>query len=149
MTPRTAHRPTQSKRQPRFRFEWWWPLATVMALAAVVIMSHLIATSPRTVSRVTLVNNSEYDLDIAVTGASHDGLMPIGTAKSHATTEFQRVIDQGPTWVFQFTTQGQNGGEIRVSHNDLVHGDWRVVIPDAVAARLRGAAGVPPSPSGP
>ena len=56
------------------------------------------------------------------------------------------MIDQGSTWMFHFTAQGKDGGEIRIERADLAAGGWRITVPERVGQRLR-SAGAPPSPT--
>ncbi len=46
------------------------------------------------------------------------------------------VIDQGDVWVFRFDSQGESGGELRLSRTELEAAGWRVSIPAEVGARL-------------
>ncbi len=55
---------------------------------------------------------------------------------------------QGDTWIFHFVGQGEDGGELQISHSELARQAWHLDIPDAVAQRLN-AAGASPSPTTP
>jgi hypothetical protein len=130
------------------RVDWWWALVAVAALAVFVVISHLATTSPPMIPRLTVANSSVYDLDIEVTGANRDGWTGVGTAKAHSTKEFNDVIDQGNAWIFHFAGQGEDGGELEISREDLTRNNWHIDIPDAVAQRLH-SAGASPSPATP
>ncbi len=102
MTPRTEHQPTAPPRTPTVRIQWWWALVAVAAIAAFFVISHLATTSPSTIPRLTVANNTVYDIDINATDGTRDGVTGVGTAKAHSTKEFNDVIDQGDTWIFLF-----------------------------------------------
>ena len=44
--------------------------------------------------------------------------MAVTTARRDSTTIAQDVYDIGKVWVFRFTAQGQEGGEVRVTRAD-------------------------------
>ena len=94
------------------------------------------AAAAPTVERVTVVNNSVYDIGGAGTGDG--GTLSLGTAPARTTTDVKDVIDQGSTWVLHFTAQGEDGGELRIERAALDRAGWRVVIPTAVTERLAG-----------
>lgn len=125
----------QTRRRP------WWLIALGAAgivLVAVLLLS-LINTSPKFVSRVTIVNRSPYDLQVSVTNSHRDGWMDLTTAKAQTATDISQVVDQGGTWTFHFTGQGVDGGELTLSRAALAQSNWRVTVPDAVSQRLADA----------
>jgi len=128
-------------RRPRIRP--LWVVLAVLALFGFVAVSLLIP-SPATVGHVTIKNGSEFDLNIDATSASHDGWTPVGIALAHADTDMRDVIDHGDVWVFRFTGQGHDAGELRVTRADLAASNWSLTVPASVAQQLRDA-GVPGS----
>jgi hypothetical protein len=125
----------QTRRRP------WWLVALGAAgvvLVAVLLLS-LINTSPKFVSRVTVVNRTPYDLQVSVTNGHGNGWMELTTAKAQASTDINQVVDQGGTWTFRFSGQGIDGGELTLSRSALAQSSWRVTVPDAVSQRLAGA----------
>jgi hypothetical protein len=119
----------------------------VVAAAAVLVIvaaSHLLA-GPSFIPRITVVNGTDYALDVDATKAGHQGWLPIGTARQHSTTVFEQVADEGDQWVFRFRTEGIDGGELRVSRTALEQARWRIEVPTSVADQLK-AAGATPTP---
>ena len=132
----------QTRRRP------WWLVALGAAgivLVAVVLLS-LLNTSPKFVSRVTVVNRSPYDLQVSVTNSHRDGWMELTTAKAQASTDVNQVVDQGGTWTFRFSGQGVDAGELTLNRAALAQSNWRVTVPDAVSRRLADAK-APPTPN--
>ena len=119
-------------------------LAAVAALALAIAAAGP-ARSPDFVPRVRVVNASPYELSIDVRGAPGDGWVALGYVDQDATTAVDEVLDQGGRWTFRFRAQGKEGGRLTVSRAALERADWRLVVPDAVEARLE-KAGAPPSP---
>ena len=134
----------------RIQFRWWWLLVLVAGLVALFAVTRLVNSSPKTVSRVTFVNNSSYDIATSVTDGSNNDTMELGTAKARTSTDFNDVVDQGGTWVFHFTGLGGDAGDVTVSRVNLARQQWRVVIPDNVIQRIAAAdeATSPTTPSG-
>jgi len=128
-------------RRPRIRP--LWVVLAVLALFGFVAVSLLIP-SPATVGHVTIKNGSEFDMNIDATSASHDGWTPVGIALAHADTDMRDVIDHGDVWVFRFTGQGHDTGELRITRADLAASNWSLTVPVSVAQQLRDA-GVPGS----
>ena len=127
----------------RRRIRPLWIVLVILALLGFVAVSLLIP-SPRTVNRVTIKNDTEYDLNIDATSVSHDGWTPVGIALAHADTDMREIIDHGDVWIFRFTGQGHDAGELRVTRAELAANDWALTVPTSVAQRLRDA-GLPAS----
>jgi hypothetical protein len=119
----------------------------VIGLAAAVGLTALVGSSsgPKKVGRITFENPTPYALDIEVSSGAAGGWTSAGSVRQMSTAEVSEVIDQGDVWVFRFDSQGQSGGELRVSRTALEASGWRVSIPTDIGTRLA-AAGAPPSP---
>jgi len=100
------------------------------------------------VDRVTVVNPTEYRLEIEVTGAGRSHGVQLGSVGREQTRAFESVLDQGREWIFRFASAWADGGEVRASRDQLRRDGWRVTVPSEVAVRLQ-AAGMPPSLVGP
>ena len=133
------------QRRARPRVDAWIPIAVVVAVVAIAVFRPALEPGPF-ISHVTFVNSSEYAFDVDVTGGKSDGWMLLGTAADRASSNVDEVFDQGRTWTFRFTTQGQVAGEITVSKAELERAGWRVVVPSGFADALR-ADGVVPTAS--
>jgi hypothetical protein len=118
----------------------------VVALAVMLGAGLWLARGPDFVNRVSVTNNSGYDLNVDVTGGDHDGWTAISVATGGgSTTTTQDVVDQEDTWVFRFSYAGRNAGEVSVPRSQLAKNGWHVVVPRQVAQNL-GDAGILPGP---
>ena len=130
-----------TSRRPRIRP--LWIVLAILALFGFVAVS-LLTPSPGTVDRVTIKNGSEFDVNIDATNASHDGWTPVGIALAHADTNMREIIDHGDVWIFRFSGQGRDAGELRMTRSELAASNWSLTVPASVAQELRDA-GVPGS----
>lgn len=96
------------------------------------------------VDRVVLVNRTDYDVVVDVTGSGDGGWLPLGLARQGQSTVWREVADQGPTWVFRFGYGGADAGWLTISRAELARGGWRVEVPQDAANRLRAKGIVPP-----
>ena len=90
---------------------------------------------PATVRRVSIENTSEYNIGIEVHGAS-GGWTDLASAGGQSTTERHEVVDHGDVWIFRFTSQGRQAGELRISRADLRAAGWTIQIPAATVHEL-------------
>ena len=137
-----------ARRRPTRGAAAW--IAAALVAAAVLLALALgplagLFYSPSFVPRVTFVNTTAYDISIDATGAERDGWLLVGTAQKNSTTVVEGTIDQGDVWIFRFSGQGQQVGEVKMTRDELEQAKWTVQIPDSIGAALR-AAGAPPSP---
>ena len=118
-----------------------------VALLAVVGMTFVVGLSggPSTVSRITFVNPTVYSLNVEVNPGSGGSWTSAGFVPKQSTTDVEEVPDQGATWIFRFDGQGHQGGELRLTRDELERDGWRIEIPDEVGRRLHDA-GAPPTP---
>lgn len=116
-------------------------LLTALALTFVVGRS----AGPAKVARLTFENPTVYAIDIQVSGGTDGGWTSAGSVRQQSTADVEEVTDQGEVWLFRFDSQGQTGGELRLSRSELEASGWRIVIPAEVGTRLT-EAGAPPSP---
>ena len=56
--------------------------------------------------RITIVNPTEYDVDVDVTGPDRDGWLPVAIVGARSEKVAQGVIDQGDLWIFRFVHWG-------------------------------------------
>jgi hypothetical protein len=92
---------------------------------------------PPTVEEITIVNPTDYDLDVDVTGGERDGWLPVAIVKARTEDVAQEVIDQGEVWIFRFLHWGDPVGEVRLTRGDLERDGWRVEVPAGIGERLQ------------
>lgn len=119
-------------------------LTLVLALAAIVPATRLLDLPPF-IERITVMNPTVYDIGIEVTGRDRDGWVAVGTARRESTSVFEAILDQGDVWIFRFSAQGRDGGELRVPRHQLEADAWTVAIPEEVGRKLA-EQGAPPPP---
>jgi len=116
-------------------------LGTAVALAFLVGLSG----SSSTVPRLTFENPTRYAIDVEVSPGTGRAWTSAGSVRQQSTADVNEVTDQGDVWLFRFDSQGQTGGDLRLTRSELEAADWRIVIPADVGTRLA-EAGAPPTP---
>lgn len=96
------------------------------------------------VPRLTVVNDTEYNVNVEVTGAAHDGWLDLGAVSRGRTQTLEQIVDQGGRWSFRFSYAGVAAGDLSLDRSGLAAQGWRVTIPPQVGERLK-AAGLRPS----
>ena len=122
-------------------------LGVVVALVVMLGAGLWLARGPDFVNRVSVTNRTGYDLNVDVTGADHDGWLPISVATGGgSTTATQDVIDQARHVGLPVLVRGQ---ETRVRSRSHVRCSRRTAgaswCPTQVAKNL-GDAGILPGP---
>ena len=135
---------TEQRARSSRRIQPMWIVLAVVAVLGLVIVSRLVPDAA-TVDRVTIRNGTEYDLDVAAAASDHDGWTPVGIALARSDRSFEQVVDHGGEWVFRFTGQGRDGGEVQVTRDELEANNWVLTVPSSVADRIR-TSGAPASP---
>lgn len=145
MTRATAldpHPATVRDWRPRYAHVWF-VLAGAVVLAAIILLAPLLRM-PTRVSALTFDNPTPYDVTVESSQGGRDGWTPVGTVRAGSSATFDRVLDQGPRWVFRFSSQGQSGGRLERSRAQLDEAGWQVPIPAEVGDTL--AANGAPEP---
>jgi hypothetical protein len=96
-------------------------------------------------SDVTVVNGSDYDLDVVVHGPHEDAGVAFGRVDRGRTRTQPHLIDPGDEWVFEFSHGAADLGELRMTQDQLDDLDHQVDIPAEITRRAR-AEGLTPSP---
>lgn len=110
-------------------------------VTTVVLLGACSGQAP-TVDEVTVVNPTEYTLDVEASGGDDQWLpLAIVPARSEETRE---TIDHGDVWIFRFRHWGEPVGETSMSRAELERSGWRVEVPQEVGERLQDL-GRPPS----
>jgi hypothetical protein len=95
------------------------------------------------VDRITIVNQTGYDLDVDVAGPERGGWLPVAIVEAHSERVAEEVIDQGEVWVFRFSHWGDPVGELSLTRAELEGASWRVEVPGEVEERLQQLARPP------
>jgi hypothetical protein len=139
MTQATMARPHAPRRA--------FPSPTIIVL---VIVGALLCAAmayalrdPAVVSRVTVDNPSQLDVNVSVRPSDDSSRLILATVAPTTSARNLDVLDQGDEWIFSFSSGGVDGGSIRVSRAKLSADDWRVVVPDSVIRRLQSGSFVP------
>lgn len=115
----------------------WLILAVVAFLGAAIPVSRLLE-GPSFVEELRVDNPTKYDITVEVTGAERSGWLGVGVAGRETTSTFKAIIDQGDVWIFRFVAQGEEGGELRLTRQELEGDQWRMRIPESVSDQLQG-----------
>jgi hypothetical protein len=97
-----------------------------------------------TVDRVTIMNSTDYDIHVDVTGSGTDGWLPLAIVEHGSEKTVHEVIDQGARWTFRFLHEGDRVGEISVARSELEGDGWRVEIPAEIGEQLSDLGTPPP-----
>lgn len=119
-------------------------MAVLRRVAAVTLLVAGCTGAPVTVDRITVVNHTDYDIQVHVTGRDPGIWLPIAIVEARSEDLARDVIDQGDRWTFRFLYQGEPLEETSLTRGELEGGGWRVAIPEAIGERLS-ALGEPPS----
>ena len=121
------------------------PLLAIVvgAMVAVAVAGPILLRGPTFIDEVKIVNPSDYDVHVEVSGGNGEGWLSVTTADRKATTVAVDVVDQGAVWVFRFSAQGRLGGELRTTRTELEQAGWSIEVPDSFSARLREQGAVP------
>jgi hypothetical protein len=139
MQPATVVRPLK----PRVSAQ-----AIVVVAAATVLFAVLIGAlawalrSPTFVPRVEVVNETPYNVNVDISGER--GRIGLGTVTTGSSLEFSEVLDEGDTWIFEFSYGGVDAGELSVERAVLEEQDWTVEVPAEVGDQLE-SEGINPS----
>jgi hypothetical protein len=112
-----------------------------IAIAVYLAIMSQVLPSPSFVGGITFVNPGPYSVDVDVTNGERAGWLALGEAEHGASTRFDEVLDQGRVWIIRFA-DGE-GGELRLTREELQRSDWRVQLPPTVEERLRPVWGPP------
>jgi hypothetical protein len=112
-----------------------------LGIAAYVVVMNRVLAGPSLVGGITFVNPAPYSVDVRVTDGHRAGWLSLGEVGHRASTRFEGVLDQGDVWIVRFA-DGE-GGELRITREELLRSDWRVQIPEEVEERLQPIWGPP------
>ncbi len=101
---------------------------------------------PAFVSKITVVNESDVDLDIAVRGRDASGWLDLGSVGPRSSLAVSEVVDQGELWIVRFTHRDEVYGELQVARTQLKSNRGRIVI---TAHAIESLQTLPQSEDGP
>jgi hypothetical protein len=110
----------------------------ILGGAAVILGLSWLIRAPDFVDRVTIANQTAFDVDVNVAAAG-GGVLDLTYIPAGDTKAVRGVIDQGNVWVFRFSYGGTDAGTLRLERTKLERDDWKVEVPEEVAERLRRA----------
>jgi hypothetical protein len=129
--------------------------ATVAQLAIAVLavgtfwFAHSILSLPAR-AEVTVVNDTDYALDVAVRAPDDQSVATFGRVERGGQRTQSRLLDPGGRWVFTFAHDGIEVGELELTHDQSAEMHGTVEVPPEVGRRAR-SLGLQPSldPSSP
>ena len=89
----------------------WWVLAGVVVLMAGLFLAPLLRM-PAPIDAVSFDNPTLYDITVEANDGQDAAWTPVGTVEAGESITFERVFDQGEEWVFRFSSQGRDAGEL-------------------------------------
>ena len=107
----------------------------VLVLATLFVSLRLVE-GPDFVDAVTVVNNTNTELDVDTAGSRTGDWTPAGVALPRTTTQFTDVVDHGTTWWIRVTSGGESF-VFPVTRASLAARGWRVVVPGDAATELQ------------
>ena len=122
------------------------PAVLLLGLAASWVMVAVLFDDAGHVPRITIDNDTGYDVHVTLAGFEDGGILPLGVARQQCRSTFEEVLDAGDTWVFHLGAQGREGGAITMTRDELARAGWHVILPSSVGDQLA-AAGAPAPPS--
>ncbi|MGH8983357.1 MAG: hypothetical protein ACRDY6_05715 [Acidimicrobiia bacterium] len=122
-------------------------MPVVVAGVTVVLVGSWLFRGPAFIDRVTIVNDTAFDVNVDVAGS--DGrVLGLEYVTAGETTVVRDVIDQGGTWEFRFSYGGTDAGTLLRNRSALERSNWTVEVPQEVEDRLETAGYTPPPPRG-
>jgi hypothetical protein len=147
MSPSTVLRPHAGEAAPWGSSVRRDLLSVVIAAAVALGLTLWLVEQPRRVP-LTVANDTDYELTIGATSPGDDSWLPILVIDPHQERARAGTIDQGPEWVFRFSGQGRDGGQVTISREQLAADGWRFEVPSEVARRLEAQGATPPPRAG-
>jgi hypothetical protein len=117
----------------------------VAVVGACVLLGGAACSDASFVDEVTIVNDTEYPANVAVTGKTRDGWLGLTLVRPESTKTIEAIVDQGEVWIFRFDYAGEHEEEVEISRSELERNDWTIEAPQSFEQRLRDL-GVPPPP---
>src|SRR5947208_3041275 len=97
--------------------------------ALLCVAMALALQDPDVVPRVTVENRGPIPINVDVRGATTGSRLVLDAVPAGSEAANLDVLDQGDTWIFDFSSGGVDGGSVRVSRVKLAADGWRVVVP--------------------
>lgn len=114
-----------------------WGVLAKGLLVAVAALAGWSCSEVSFVEGITIVNDTDYPVNVSVKGDGEDGWLFIATSKERSTHEVDRVIDQGERWIFRWDYGGVHAEQAEITRAELERSDWRVEVPQSFAEALR------------
>ena len=138
MTTATITRPRATSRRSVLA-----AIALVAGIAAFIGLGTVALRSPEVVDEVRIVNDTSYDIRVAVSGS--DGrTLGLGNAPRNDRLTVRSVLDQGDTWTFTFSYAGEQAAAVSLTSAELERAGWTIAVPEEAGDRLETAGFLPP-----
>jgi len=138
MTTATVTRPRATSRRSVVA-----AIALVAGITAFVGLGTIALRSPEVVDEVQIVNDTSYNIHVAVSGTDGRSL-GLGNVPREDVLTVQSVLDQGDTWTFAFSYAGEQAAEVSLTSDELERAGWIVAVPVEAGDRLETAGFLPP-----
>lgn len=125
-----------SRARPRGALVSLVVIGLALYLVALLTTASVLLADPARVD-LTVENTTGYELNVRVRSSVDDNVLGLGPIGPRSTKDYMSVIDQGETWVFEYSYGGVVAATPTVSRSDLEAGT--VQVPGSVEAELRSA----------
>jgi hypothetical protein len=115
----------------------------VLAVGTLWFAVSILALPART--DVTVVNDTDYDIDVAVHASGQSAVAVFGRVDRGDTRTQPHLLDPGDDWVFTFRHGADDLGKLHLSRAELDRLDHQIQIPPEVVRRAQDL-GLAPSP---
>lgn len=137
MSGAKTSRPAEGRSIGRSRRWRAWYMVPLLALVPVMLPLTSLLDGPAVVDRITVENPTNYDITVHVSNAEGRDWLAAGTVRRRSTDDLEQIIDQGEMWTFRFSAQGEEGGQLRRTRQELQSARWRIRLPDGVNQELQ------------
>lgn len=128
---------SQAPSDPKRHIIW---IVALVGLVGVIFMAVPMLEPPPTVNRLTIINSTDYRVEVSVRGSPDGSEQRFGAMRPDSVSTRDNVVDQGSEWIFDVSHAGASVGETVVARSDLAAREWTFEIPDRVVDRLDAAS---------
>lgn len=107
-----------------------------LGMVAMAILMPACSQSLPETRTITIVNETDYDMEVHVSDAIGEAWLPLAVIGAHSDRSVEQVNDQGDVWMFRFFHWGDSIAELSINRDELQRNDWRIEVPLVVEQRL-------------